>query len=49
MGGMISVTTSLETIKFSCGEFRPIQNWRVISEDREGSIHFKMSIDFFKN
>jgi len=44
---MISVITSLETIKFSCwGEFRPTQNWRVISEDREGSNYFKMSSFF---
>lgn len=40
MEGMISVTTSLETIKFSCcGEFRPTQNWRVISEDKERRKH----------
>lgn len=39
----------LETIKFSCwGEFRPTQNWRVISEDRRGSIHLKMSIFLVK-
>lgn len=47
---MISITGSLETIKFSCcNKLRPTQNWKVIVyENREkGAFHFKMSIHFF--
>lgn len=51
MESIISVTGSLETIKFSCcNKLRPAQNWKVIfSEDRERREHFilKLVLIFF--